>query len=177
MKIKPEHKQAQQAMPKSSLNMFLGRLRGERGTSVLELALVTPLLLLILLGIIDVGRYAQLSIVMAGAAREGVQYGAQSLVTAADTTGIQNAAVGDASSILTTSSVCVATWTCAQGTATAQPPTSCPTVPPPPSCPTSVSQDVYVQVTTQAAFAPLFRYPGLPNFAPVKSVMQMRVAQ
>jgi Flp pilus assembly protein TadG len=155
----------------------LRNLRSDAGTSVLELALLTPVMLVLLLGIIDVGRYAQLSILVTDAARAGGQYGAQSLVTAADSTGIENAAVEDAPNVLTTSKVCVATWVCYSSSPTTQPPTSCPTTPPSPTCPASALQNVYVQVTTQAAFAPLFHYPGLPTYLPVTGVFQMRVAQ
>jgi hypothetical protein len=48
------------------------------------------------LGIIEVGRYAELAIVVANSARAGAAYGGQSLVTAADQSGIQNAAQTDA---------------------------------------------------------------------------------
>jgi Flp pilus assembly protein TadG len=57
----------------------------ERGQSLLEVALALPILLLLLLGIIEVGRYAQLAIVVADAARAGAIYGAQSSATAGQT--------------------------------------------------------------------------------------------
>ena len=69
--------------------------RGERGTSLLEFALVLPILLLLLLGVIEIGRYAEMSIQVASAARAGAQYGAQNLATAADSPGIQTAALRD----------------------------------------------------------------------------------
>jgi Flp pilus assembly protein TadG len=81
---------------------FLGRRTrnlqraAERGQALIEMALVTPLLIALLLGIIEVGRYAELSIVVADSARTGAIYGAQNLVTAVDTVGIQNAAQNDA---------------------------------------------------------------------------------
>lgn len=68
----------------------------ERGQSVLEMALIVPLLILLLLGIIEVGRYAELAIVVANAARTGAVYGAQNLATAANTGGIQDAVQNDA---------------------------------------------------------------------------------
>src|SRR5580704_13108987 len=61
----------------------------ECGQSLIELAFVIPFLLLV--GIIEIGRFAFYSIVVANAARAGAQYGAQSLATAADTTGISTA--------------------------------------------------------------------------------------
>jgi Flp pilus assembly protein TadG len=70
--------------------------RPERGQALLEMAVVLPLLLLLLLGIIEIGRYAELAIVVANSARAGAIYGAQNLATAADITGMQTAAQTDA---------------------------------------------------------------------------------
>jgi Flp pilus assembly protein TadG len=52
------------------------RLRSERGAAAVEFALVTPLLLALVFGIIEFGRgYSQLN-VYTGAAREGARYAA-----------------------------------------------------------------------------------------------------
>lgn len=54
------------------------RRRGsERGQSMVELALLVPLLALILLGLIDFGRVFGAFIVITNAAREGARYGSQ----------------------------------------------------------------------------------------------------
>lgn len=66
-------------------------LTSERGQSLVELALLTPILLILVIGIVEMGRYAAFSIEVGNAARAGAQYGAQSLAKAADTTGITNA--------------------------------------------------------------------------------------
>jgi Flp pilus assembly protein TadG len=68
----------------------------ERGQALLETALVAPLLIILLLGIIEVGRYAELAIVVSDAARTGAVYGAQNLAAAVDTKGITIAAQADA---------------------------------------------------------------------------------
>jgi Flp pilus assembly protein TadG len=159
----------------SRLSRNLG---SDTGTSVLEMALLTPLLLMLLGGIIEVGRYAQLSILVTNAARAGVQYGAQSLVTAADTAGIQSAAVNDAPNALNNSApVCVSSWGCyyPQFNGPINVRTTCPSMPVE-SCPAN-SSAVYVQVNTHAIFTPLFSVPGLPVLAPVNGMAQMRVAQ
>lgn len=49
------------------------------------MALLTPLLLTLLIGIIELGRYAYLSILVGNAARAGAAYGAQSLAQSSDT--------------------------------------------------------------------------------------------
>ncbi len=72
-----------------------GRLVREHGQSLVELAFVVPLLLLLLVGIIEIGRFAFYSILVSNAARAGAQYGAQSLASASDTVGIAAAANRD----------------------------------------------------------------------------------
>jgi len=49
--------------------------RSESGQSLLEIALVLPLLMLLALGAIDMGRYAYIGILVANAARAGASYG------------------------------------------------------------------------------------------------------
>lgn len=70
----------------------------ERGAALVETALITPMLLALMIGIVEVGRYADYSIKVTNAARAGVQYGSQNPVTAFDLTGMQSAALADAQS-------------------------------------------------------------------------------
>jgi Flp pilus assembly protein TadG len=69
--------------------------RKESGQTLLEVALLTPLLLTMLLGVIDLGRYAYIAILVGNAAHAGAAYGAQGLAQSADTSGIQQAAIND----------------------------------------------------------------------------------
>src|SRR4029077_10530393 len=73
----------------------LGMLRSQSGQSLVELALLTPLLLLLLVGTVEMGRYAYISVLVANAARAGAAYGAQSLPQSVDTLGIHAAAQSD----------------------------------------------------------------------------------
>src|SRR5216683_157093 len=73
----------------------LKTLRSSSGQSLLEVALLTPMLLALLLGVIEMGRYAYISILVGNAARAGAAYGAQNLVLSIDTSGIQTAANND----------------------------------------------------------------------------------
>ncbi len=50
------------------------RNRGERGASIVELALITPVMVLIVMGVLDLARAYQLQIRMENAAREGAAY-------------------------------------------------------------------------------------------------------
>ena len=76
----------------------VGGLRSQSGQSLIELAFLLPVLLLLMLGVIELGRYAYLGILVGNAARAGAAYGAQTSFTAVDTTGIQAAAQQDARS-------------------------------------------------------------------------------
>ena len=160
----------------------------ERGQSVLEIALLMPVLCLLLLGIIEMGRYAEISILVSNAARAGVQYGAQNPATAADNTGIQTAALNDAQNgcqgsstsncltvvpVANTPTMGYALCGCSGSTPTNG---NCVNPPPPPLCPGS-EWLVYVRVNTTGSFKPIFGYPGIPNPVTISSVAQMRVAQ
>ena len=70
-------------------------LRLPSGQSLLEVALLTPMLLALLLGVIEMGRYSYISILVGSAARAGAAYGAQNLAQSADGAGIQTAAKND----------------------------------------------------------------------------------
>jgi len=67
----PEKGQQTMNRPPSS-----GRKRSDRGTAAVEFALVLPVLLLIVFGIIDFGRALNAQISLTGAAREGVRLAA-----------------------------------------------------------------------------------------------------
>jgi len=122
-----------------------------------------------LIGIIELGRYSYYSILVANAARAGAQYGAQNLGTAADTTGIKNAASQDGQSLsaLTISSAqqCGCTGSSLSSTCPAS------------SCTSPEHPLVYVQVTAAATFNSLFNYPGIPRTLSLSSVSTMRVGQ
>lgn len=142
----------------------------EGGQSLVELALVLPMLLLLLVGTIEIGRFAYYSILVANAARAGAQYGAQGLLTAADNAGMLNAAQNDGQNIagLTVSAVqrCGCTGAGLSGT--------CPVAPP---CTLPNHSLVYVEVTATGTFSSLFNYPGIPPSITLTSTEKMRVAQ
>jgi len=70
-------------------------LGSQSGQSLSEIALLTPLLLTVLLGVVELGRFAYISILVANAARTGAAYGAQSLTHSADASDIVAAADND----------------------------------------------------------------------------------
>lgn len=70
-----------------------------RGQSLVEFALILPIALLILASAADFGRAFTAYIEIGSAARSGAAYGSQSITTAANTGGIQAAALADAPDI------------------------------------------------------------------------------
>ena len=144
----------------------------ECGQSLVELAFVIPLLLLLLVGTIEIGRFAFYSIVVANAARAGAQYGAQSLATASDTTGISTAGTNDAPGITAPNSLTVSSTQRCGCSAGALGPCGALAI-----CVKPEHPLVYVQVTAVGSFSSLFNYPGIPGTFSVTSVQEMRVAQ
>lgn len=121
--------------------------RCDSGASIVEFAVLLPFLAFLLVGLIDFGRYTYCGILAANAARAGVQYGAQNLQTAEDTTGIKNAALKDAQNLpnlqASPSPYCLSAGAVA-------------------ACTTSGAVP-YLKVVASGTFTPLIKYPGLPN--------------
>lgn len=143
--------------------------RRAQGQSIAEVAIVMPLLLLLLLGGVEIGRLAYYSIEVSNAARAGVQYGSQSLADSADNAGILQAAQNDASNIagltVTTRNLCA----CSNDPANY---VGCPAK----GCGTGHSV-VFLEVRTEGNVQPLFHIPGLPNVFQVTGQALMRVTQ
>jgi TadE-like protein len=144
------------------------QLAGQRGQSALEAALLAPVLLLMLLGTIEIGRYTYFAIEATNAARAGVQYGAQSLIDSRDVAGIILAASNDAPNLNRLN-------------VTAQDLCACSTTPsvyvgcPAQDC-GSGHPVTFLKVDTTAQIPPLFRYPGLPATFTANGQALMRVA-
>jgi len=147
----------------------------ERGTSLLEFALLLPLMTILLLGVIEVGRFADAALLVADAARAGAQYGAQNLTTASDVTGIANAAQQDVQGNSVLNPVL--------GANGLQAPSSlvcrcdglsedCGTLS---SCTGDAAE--YVQVIASGEFVPLFSFSGSPGGITLNSTYQIRVPQ
>lgn len=157
-------------MKPAGRHTLFDRLLCQAGSSLIELALMLPVLFLLLLGVVDFGRAYYLAIEVSQAAHTAALYGSQN---PADTTGMQNAAVADAPDVpnFTTSSV-TATFgcECADGSL---PVPGCTTKP---SCGTSNMVD-YVQVNTSASYNALFPYPRIPSTLTLRGSARMRAGQ
>ncbi len=117
------------------------------------MALLTPLLLLMLLGVADFARVFYVSTTVTHAARAGAQYGAQSNGTAGDSANIVQAAAQEAQDLRAISITTQRFCTCSNGTAV-----DCITG----TCPGEAPQ-LYVSVTANKVFKTLMPYPGIPN--------------
>jgi Flp pilus assembly protein TadG len=138
----------------------------EKGTSAVEFALLAPVMIFLVVGMIDIGRYAYYAVLASNAARAGAQYGAQDLAHVGQTTGIQSAASADgAPSTFSTTATCKVSVN--NGAMAA-----CPS-----GGTTPASGTVYyIQVTTTNSFNTLVPYPGISNPVSVTGSSTMRVA-
>jgi Flp pilus assembly protein TadG len=156
------------------------RVKRESGQALIEVALLTPLLLAMALGVIDIGRYAFIGILVGNAARAGAAYGAQSLPQSTDTTGIENAAdndfqnngqtVGTLSVSSSTSCGCDNAGTIAAAACTTA------TNPTAGSC-AAGHWVVMISVTASGSFSALFGWPGIPKSLTISRTATLRVAE
>jgi Flp pilus assembly protein TadG len=151
----------------------------QRGQSLLEVALLLPLLLGLVLGVIEVGRYAYMGILVDNAARAGAAWATQSVGNSTNTVGIQQAADNDyqnnsqnsAPLTVTSSVVCG----CDDGTNSTNwaSAAACSSTT---SCPTGSQFAVVVTVTAQGTYTPLFHYPWTPSQLSVQRQAVMRAS-
>jgi Flp pilus assembly protein TadG len=141
--------------------------KSESGTALIELALMTPVLFLLLFGVADFGRAYYLTIEVSNAAHTGALYGSQNPT---DITGMKAAAVADAQDVpnFTTSAV-TATYgcECSDGSSAVL---SCTTTPK--GCANNIVD--YVQVNTSVSYSAIFPYPGIPSPLTLSGSSRMR---
>ncbi len=140
--------------------------RSGYGGALIEMALVTPLLLLLVLGVGDFGRIMFYGITLTNAARAGAAFGSQGLGNLADTNGIRVAAEQEAQNIgpitVTSQRVCE----CTSGTAVA-----CTVA----NCAGYGAPMAFVEVTATTTFTPLSAsYPGIPGASLMTRVAKVR---
>lgn len=125
-----------------------------RGAATIELAITVPLLLSILLGVMETGRYVRTVVAVANAARNGATYASATAAAANDTASIRRAVLDEMSGFAISETN--------------------PSVPP-----VVVRQDArgynFVTVTVDYRFAPLIRLPFLPAEWQALRKVQMRV--
>lgn len=156
-------------------NLWSKLARREEGVAFVEFAIVAPFLIMLLIGLVEMGRLAYYVILVGNAAHAGAAYGAQSDVYANDITGMQNTAVADAQGLSAITATATQVCDCWDGTTA----TSI-------SCTTNVvtacttgHRVVYAQVTATGTFHPIFNYAplGLPSTWTITKTAQLRVSE
>lgn len=139
-----------------------------RGQSYLELAFVLPVLAIVLVVAADFGRLFYTYVGVINAARAGAQYGSNSVITAADATGMSTAAKQDGANI---ANLTVSTSQCTCETTTSSIP----------ACSSNFCANDpngnYVVVNTQVPFTTIVKYPGIPASITLTSQAVMQVQQ
>jgi Flp pilus assembly protein TadG len=115
-----------------------------------ELALLAPFLAFIFLIAADFGRVFYYSITLENAARRGALYGSLDAAHSVDTSGIQTAALTDATDISPAPTV-----TSKVGT--------------------DSNNDATVEVTVNYTFQSITNYPGIPNLTNLSRKVSMRI--
>ncbi len=150
--------------------------KSERGSSLVELALLLPLLTLMLLGVVEIGRIFYVSIEVNNAARAGAAYGAQSNITAGDTAGMARIAQDDAPDVpglkASASYYCACSTDTGTLTNLGSGTAGCED-----TCPSGDHEIIFVEVYTSASFTTLSGFPGLPTPFTTYGKAVMRVSQ
>jgi Flp pilus assembly protein TadG len=133
------------------------------GTSLPETALVLPILILLLVGLVDLGRAYYYAISVSGAAHAAAVYGVQNPT---DVQGMMNAASASAPDISSLSTNVSYGCECSDGSSAVA---DCSA---PPSC--SENYVNYVAISTSANYQTIIPYPGLPSSFTLQGNARMR---
>jgi len=138
------------------------RQSNETGSAMVEMVIVLPFLLMLLFIATEFGQFSYFSIEVANAAHAGAQFGASSPTNAANISGMQQAALNDASDVSGLSSTASSFCRCSSGGGNV----ACLLT----SCSGSSRLIQYVKVNTKATLIPWFSYPPISTaFAPLVS--------
>ena len=136
---------------------------------MLEFAIIGPVLITVLFGVMDFSRIFYYGQIVAGAARSGTQYALLSTANAGNTSGMQTAATADASTNTTSAQLFTATATtfcqCSGTTTNVSCASTC----------GSGSLWTYAQVNTSLQFTTVFNYYLLPQTVTINGSSTVRV--
>jgi Flp pilus assembly protein TadG len=150
----------------------------QAGVALVEFAIALPLLMLLLIGLIEIGRLAYFGIEVGNAAHAGAHYGA--LSPTSTTQGMHDAAISDGqnsiSNLTATANYVCACWNSATAAETPSTPTVAACAQP---CSTGGNKVTYAQVTAQGTINSMFNYHalGLPASWTVSRTAIIRVVQ
>ncbi len=152
----------------------------EDGASLIELAVVLPMLALLLIGVIETGRFLAFGVRLGNAAHAGATYGAQSQTYVTDSANIANVACNDSGFSCTTSTpepgntaspdtmLVASSVTCSYSNGTSN--NSCQMV-------NGTTRNMFVHVSTSATFKPLLNYPYMSNPVPMSATAVLEATQ
>jgi Flp pilus assembly protein TadG len=138
----------------------------QRGTGLIELALLFTTLMLLLLGVVDFALAIQAQMVVSEAACAGAHYG-EFQGTSPNTTMMQTVATNAAGGIPGFSALATKWCACSSGGSAVSCGATCPS--------STYGPIVYVQVVTSATASLLFKYTGIPLTVPLSGVCILRV--
>ena len=127
-------------------------LRSRRGGAAVELAVLFPIILLILIGIVDYGRVFYTWVQVSNAARAGAEWGGQDFSTENDTATMTAVAKADGVDAGTLTPVSSRVCECSQV------PRDCSLG----ACPGGAAPEVYTKVVISKTVNMFLSYPGLP---------------
>jgi Flp pilus assembly protein TadG len=142
-----------------------GLKRCERGSSLIECALILPVFTLLLAGAVDFGRAWYINLEISSAAEAGVLYGIHNLT---DVTGMNAAAAMDAPDVQALQVTSTYGNECSDGSS------AVPLATYTPICSANVVS--YVEVNVQTSYKPMLNYPGLPASFALGAKFRMRAA-
>lgn len=141
--------------------------RSEKGTALVELAVVLPLLILFAIGAAEFGRLYFAAITVANAARAGAQFGAQNAVSSSNFAGMTLAAQNEAGDLGTISNFPSRFCRCPDGTAPACTGGA--------SCGSFGAPQIFVKDSVVKTVNLIMKYPGLPTSVAVTKTAIFRV--
>jgi Flp pilus assembly protein TadG len=141
--------------------------RSQRGSAIIETGLILPVAILMVCGAMDLARVFYAGVVVANAARAGVQFGSFDLGKAGAINSMNSAAEADASG-QGLSGVAVSSRTFC-GCTTSMSEVSCSTA----TC-SGATPAGYVETTATYTFTPMIPYPGMPGPIVISSSARFR---
>jgi Flp pilus assembly protein TadG len=143
---------------------------GESANSIVEVALLMPMLVLILIGTAELGRLAFAAIEVNNAAYAGAAFGSQNHGTASDSANIATAASNDGANVSGLSTSSSLSCACTNGTTV-----TCSNAAA--NCVSPARVQEFVQVSTTASVSPMFNYPGISTTWVLHGQATMRVVE
>jgi Flp pilus assembly protein TadG len=152
--------------------------RSQAGVALVEFAIALPFLMMLAVGIVEMGRLAYYNILVGNAAYAGAFYGSTDLKTANDTNGMRSAALADGQNVPQISVSPAPTQTCACYDSSTGSASSLSCSLNGSTCASGTHRIIYVTVTVTGRVNTLFDYQplGLPNPWTITRTATLRVS-